>query len=124
MSAHRPTAVFIAAMAATSLVFAVASAGAQTPPASPTVTAKKKPAAKPTQVAVAARPPARVTVQKRSFLDPGTETKGRAEHYQDYAFPPFADGPTHGGYSFSNDYNVTFGRSVFPTCFDLAGFCR
>jgi hypothetical protein len=125
MSAQRSTTVLIA-MAAASLALAVVPAGAQSPTDSPVVVAKKKPIAKPTptQVALASRPPARVTVRRRSFLDPGTETKAHAEHSTDYAFPPFAQGPTNGGYSFSNDYNVTFGRSVFPTCFDLAGFCR
>jgi len=118
MYAHKITAVLIAGMAAAGLALAAAPAAAQTTPANPT-TAKKKPAAPPTQVAVASRPPARVTVRRRSYLDPGTETKARAEHYQDYAFPPGV-----GGSSFSNDYNITFSRSPLPTCFDLPGFCR
>jgi hypothetical protein len=115
MYARKITAVFIAGMAAASLALATSPAAAQTTPANPPVTAKKKP----TRVAVASRPPARVTVQRRSFLDPGTETKARDEHYQDYAFPPGV-----GGSTYSNDYNITFSRSPLPTCFDLPGFCR
>ena len=35
--------------------------------------------------------PTRVTVHKRSYLNPGTETKTHAEHYSDYYYSP-----THG----------------------------
>jgi len=73
----------------------------------------------PTQVAVAARPPARVTVRKRSYLDPGTATKTHQDRYMDYAFPPgdtiFGD-PT--------DFRMNWTRAPFPSCWDLAGFCR
>ena len=66
-----------------------------------------------------ARPPAKVTVRKRSFLDPGTATKTGTEHYMDYALPP---GDPMG--RFQNNYGITWERSPFPSCFDLAGFCR
>ena len=112
MYAHKFMAVVVAGLATTVLALAPVTAEAQAPPST---TVKKKPA----QVAVVTHPAARLTVRKRSFLDPGTETKARAEHYQDYAFPP--------GDSFSrfqNDYNITTIRNPFPSCFDLAGFCR
>jgi hypothetical protein len=35
------------------------------------------------RAAAAARPPATVTVRKRSYLDPGTATKPRRGHYLD-----------------------------------------
>src|SRR5260370_36329667 len=41
----------------------------------------------PVRAAVVVHPPARVTVRKRSYLDPGTETKRRAEHFQAYPSP-------------------------------------
>jgi len=112
MFTYKFMAVVVAGLATTALTFATVTAEAQAPPST---TVKKKPA----QVAVESRAAARLTVRKRSFLDPGTETKARAEHYQDYAFPP--------GDSFSrfqNDYNITTIRNPFPSCFDLAGFCR
>ncbi len=65
------------------------------------------------------RPVAKLTVRKRSYLDPGTETKARAEHYMDYAEPP-GDPNSR----FQNNYGITFTRSPLPSCFDLAGFCR
>ena len=81
---------------------------------------KKKPAVAPNQVASAGRPPTRVTVRRRSYLDPGTETRTWAEHSMDYAFPP-------GNQSFTADPNnpaMNWVRRPFPDCFDLPGFCR
>jgi hypothetical protein len=118
MYAQKITAVLVAAMAAGSLALAAAPARAQTTPANPTVAADNKAITQP-KVAMTWRPPARVTVRRRSFLDPGTETKSRSEHYQDYAFPP-GDPNSR----FSNNYGITFMRSPFPSCFDLPGFCR
>ena len=46
-------------------------------------------------------PPARVTVEKRSFLDAGTEVKPGQRKFNDYAFPP--------GYSPTNAIDVTTG---------------
>jgi hypothetical protein len=120
MRKHTIAAVAIAGIAAIGL--AVAPAVAQTNPqatakATQPKTAKRTPA--PTQVAVVGRPPARVTVRKRSYLDPGTETKTHQDHYMDYAFPPgdtiFGD-PT--------DFRLNWTRAPFPSCWDLAGFCR
>jgi hypothetical protein len=71
------------------------------------------------QVADARPPTAKVTVRKRSFLDPGTATKTGTEHYMDYALPP---GDPMG--RFQNNYGITWERSPFPSCFDLAGFCH
>jgi hypothetical protein len=73
------------------IVVAVASAspaGAQTPP-------KKKPA-----------DPAHVTVQKRSFLDAGTEVKPGQRKFNDYAFPP--------GYSPTSSIDFTTGNVRGP----------
>jgi hypothetical protein len=126
MHAHKLTAVMVAAIAATAIsagALTTAPAQAQTTAPTtavknPTTTVKKKPI--PNEVAMAGRPPAKVTVRKRSYLDPGTETKARDEHYQDYAFPP-------GGTSYTadpNDFKINWTRMPFPSCFDLAGFCR
>ena len=35
----------------------------------------------------------RVTVTRRSYLDPGTEVWQGSKHYTDYVFPPNARGP-------------------------------
>lgn len=117
MYAHSITGALIAAVAAASIGLATAPAMAQNDPATP-VTTKKKP----TRVAVAGPPAARVTVRKRSYLDPGTETKTHAEHFLDYAFPP--SNSRNNMDRFLNDYNITFTRNPIPSCFDLAGFCR
>jgi hypothetical protein len=73
-------------------------AGAQT--ADPTVkqTAKKKPSDRDT--------PARVTVQKRSFLDAGVEVKPGQRKFTDYAFPP--------GYSPTSSIDFTSGNVRGP----------
>jgi hypothetical protein len=127
MHAHKFAAQMLAGLAAAVLIaaaLALATAPARAQSAAPSdnrpVTAKKKPAAPPAQVAVASRPPARVTVRRRSYLDPGTETRTQAEHYQDYAFPP-------GDHNFTIDANnpaTSWTRMPFPSCFDLAGFCQ
>jgi hypothetical protein len=72
---------------------------------------------------VASRTPTKVTVSRRSYLNPGTAQKGPLqEHYHDYAFPPdsassiFYD-PTAWYINYNN-------RTPFPNCFDLPGFCR
>jgi hypothetical protein len=74
-----------------------------------------------------AHPPARVTVHKRSYLDPGTETKRRAEHGIDYYHSPI-----HGMAPFRNSTMFLNGpalplmhdRMPFPNCLDLPGFCN
>ena len=35
----------------------------------------------------------RVTVTRRSYLDPGTEVRQGSKHYTDYVFPPNTRGP-------------------------------
>jgi hypothetical protein len=81
----------------------------------------------PVRVAVA-RPPARLTVRKRSYLDPGTETKRHAEHYTDYAHPDIEYGhaPFRHSTLFQNGPSLPFihDRMPFPTCLDLPGFCQ
>jgi hypothetical protein len=80
------------------------------------------------RAAAPVRPPARVTVRKRSYLDPGTETKARREHYLDYAHPDIEYGfaPMRNSTLFSNNASLPFihDRMPFPTCLDLAGFCQ
>jgi hypothetical protein len=116
MSAPRLTVFFIAAIAAATLALAAGPSEAQTTSVNQATAVKKKP----TQVAVAGRPAAKVTVRKRSYLDPGTETKAGDEHYMDYASPPrgssFVPGP--------GDSRFDFMRMPFPTCFDLGSACR
>ena len=64
-----------------------------------------------------------ITVQRRSYLDPGTATKyPLSEHYHDYAFPP--DSASSVFYD-PTDWKVNFhNRTPFPNCFDLPGFCK
>jgi len=79
------------------------------------------------RAAVVARPPARVTVRKRSYLDPGTETKARAEHYTDYANPVESGfAPFRYSTLFKNGPALPFihDRMPFPGCLDLSGFCQ
>ena len=67
-------------------------------------------------VVTVVRQPTRVTVQRRSFLDPGTETKQLNEHYHDYAFSPtYTPYPDRGGI-------VGFWRAPLPGPFDLPGW--
>ena len=80
------------------------------------------------RAAAPVRPPARVTVRKRSYLDPGTETKRRGEHYSDYSYPSIEYGfaPMRNSTLFNNGPALPFihDRMPFPTCLDLAGFCQ
>jgi hypothetical protein len=71
--------------------------------------------------------PARVTVYKRSYLDPGTETKTHAEHYSDYYHSPtHGYDPLRNSTLFLNGPALPFyhDRMPFPTCLELSGFCR
>jgi hypothetical protein len=52
------------------------------------------------------RAPARVTVEKRSFLDAGTEVKPGQRKFTDYAFPP--------GYSPTSSIDFTTGNVRGP----------
>jgi hypothetical protein len=71
--------------------------------------------------------PLRTTVHRRSYLDPGTETKTHAEHYSDYYHSP-SNGydPFRNSTLFQNGPSLPFhhDRMPFPTCLDLAGFCQ
>jgi hypothetical protein len=60
------------------LIVSPAAAQTQTTPAASNPAARKTPP----------KPPARVTVQKRSFLDAGTEVLPGQRKFTDYAFPP------------------------------------
>ena len=111
MHARTHTAILLVAAAA--LLLAVAPSRAQAPPTTPT--APPAPAVKKQQA------PAKVTVRRRSFLDPGTETKTHQEHDRDYAFPP---GDRMYGVGGPNDFRVNYTRMPFPSCFDLRGYCR
>jgi hypothetical protein len=109
----------IAAVAAWALLTAPAAAQAPTDLQPAGAAKTKKKSVPPTQVA-SNRPPARVTVRRRSYLDPGTETRTHEEHFMDYAFPP-------GDHTITADPNnpfINWTRMPFPSCFDLAGFCR
>jgi hypothetical protein len=67
-------------------------------------------------VVTVVRPPTRVTVQRRSYLDPGTETLPLNEHYHDYAFSPtYTPYPDQGGV-------IGFWRAPLPAPFDLPGY--
>jgi hypothetical protein len=116
MQAYKFSAVMAAVVAAAIVVFATAPSEAQT------TTAQAQGA---TRVAAAGRPPARVTVRKRSYLDPGTETKRHAEHYSDYAYPP-GNSVYLNSTVFNSGPALPFlhNRMPFPNCFDLAGFCQ
>jgi hypothetical protein len=68
---------FLAALVAGGFSLGQAMAQTRPPAASGPVTRKNPP-----------RPPARVTVQKRSFLDAGTEVLPGQRKFTDYAYPP------------------------------------
>ena len=103
-------------VAAAGLMLAVAPSAAQAPPTTPTAPA---PAVKKQQA------PAKITVRRRSFLDPGTETKTHQEHDRDYAFPPGDPMGPNRSTIFMQNYNVNYQlRNPFPNCFDLPGYCR
>jgi hypothetical protein len=69
---------------------------------------------------VSNRPTTRVTVTKRSYLDPGKESKPPGMTWS--SFP--ADSPNSIFYD-STDWRVNFhNRTPFPNCLDLPGFCR
>src|SRR5258708_31572999 len=117
MQVNKVSAVVVAVIASAVAVFTTAPSEAQT--AAPEV----RPG--PVRAAVVVRPPARVTVRKRSYLDPGTETKRRAEHYSDYSYPSVEYGfaPFRDSTLFKNGPALAFfhQRLPFPTCLDLSG---
>jgi hypothetical protein len=117
-----------AVLAAGMTAFIAAPSQAQTAAPSQAQTAAPQVRPAPVRAAVVVRPPARVTVRKRSYLDPGTETKRRAEHYSDYALPSpeYGFAPFRYSTMFKNGPALPFfhDRMPFPTCLDLAGFCQ
>jgi hypothetical protein len=115
---HIPTPAVLVAAVAIATLAAPAPSQAQ----SPTSAATKRPG----QVVMTGRPPTRVTVRKRSYLDPGTETKAGGEHYQDYAYPAGGNSPMLNSTLFNSGPGLPFtnNRMPFPNCFDLGGFCR
>ncbi len=71
--------------------------------------------------------PVRVTVHKRSYLHPGTETKTYAEHDSDYfRSPTHGFAPRRDSTLFLNGASSPFihDRMPFPNCLDLPGFCQ
>jgi hypothetical protein len=87
-----------AAALAALIVVAVAPAAPALAQTSPAAQAKKDAAERDAQ----ARARARVTVQKRSFLDAGTEVLPGQRKFKDYAFPP--------GYSPTSSIDYTSGN--------------
>jgi hypothetical protein len=64
----------------------------------------------------AARPRTRITVHRRSFLDPGTELLPGERKFTDYAIPP-----THTSAMGVLDNTAFYHRSPLPGPFDLPG---
>jgi len=118
MQADKISAVTAAIIASTMVAFTAGPSQGQTAP-------EVRPAAR---AAAVVRSPARVTVRKRSYLEPGTETKRRAEHYGDYSYPTIEYGFAPFRYStlFKNGPALPFthDRMPLPTCLDLPGFCQ
>jgi hypothetical protein len=117
MQANKLSALTAAVIATAAVLFTVPSLSQTAPEVRPAP-----------RMAPAARPPATVTVRKRSYLDPGTETKARREHYLDYAHPDVEYGfaPMRNYTLFENNASLPFihNRMPFPTCLDLPGFCQ
>jgi hypothetical protein len=118
MQANKFSALTAAVIATAAVVFTTEPSRSQTAP-------QVRPAPR---VVAAPRPPATVTVRKRSFLDPGTETKARGEHDLDYTHPDVEYGfaPMRNSTLFTNSASLPFihDRMPFPTCLDLPGFCQ
>jgi hypothetical protein len=68
----------------------------------------------------------RITVRPRTFLDPGTaQVRPYEKSYTDYAVPPQTyPGEYFPSQTFQTDPKSSWSRMPFPTCSDLAGFCR
>jgi hypothetical protein len=118
MQANKISTVTAAVIAAAALALTTAPSQGQTAP-------EVRPGVR---AAAPVRPPARVTVRKRTYLDPGTETKARQEHYLDYSHPDVEYGfaPMRNSTLFSNSAALPFihDRMPLPTCLDLPGFCQ
>ena len=60
----------------------------------------------------------RITVRRRSFLDPGTATKSAFEyHYHDYARPP-----GYTAFHDRNDWKGSWSRMPLPGAYDVPGW--
>jgi hypothetical protein len=69
---------------------------------------------------VATRAPTRVTVSHRSYLDPGTASKGPEPAWS--TFP--GDSPVSIFYDPTATYLGYHNRDPLPNCLDLPGFCK
>ena len=69
------------------------------------------------QARAQARQPTRLTVRRRSFLDAGTETLQRDQHYTDYSHPP-----GYTPYFDRNDPTMSFSRMPLPDPWDIPGW--
>jgi hypothetical protein len=68
------------------------------------------------------RPSARVTVRRRSFLDPGREPLPNSQHYRDYAVSPaYSIFPRQFDYSSAPG---SWSRMPLPGDFDIPGYSR
>ena len=112
MQAYKFSAVMAAVVAAAIVAFTAGPSEAQT------TTAQARQGS--IRVATAGRPPARVTVRKRSYLDPGKESKAPGLTWS--SFP--ADSPQGLFYDPTANYLHFNNRNPFPNCLDLPGFCR
>ena len=66
------------------------------------------------------RAPTRITVRKRSFLDPGTESKTFAQHYSNYfASPSYTIFPSYFDYSVAPG---SWSRMPLPGLYDIPGW--
>lgn len=66
------------------------------------------------------RAPTRLTVRRRSFLDPGSESKPFAQHYSDYAMSPsYTIFPKYFDYSSAPG---SWSRMPLPGLYDIPGW--
>ncbi|MBK5959398.1 hypothetical protein CCR97_14450 [Rhodoplanes elegans] len=68
------------------------------------------------------RPASRVTVRKRSFLDPGREPLPNSQHYSDYALSPSYTVFPH--WMDNNAFPGSWSRAPLPGQFDIPGWSR
>ena len=61
----------------------------------------------------------RITIQKRSYLDPGTVVKPGTARYHDYANPNYARFPSYGPYAAGDG---GYGGSRWPLIREFEGF--
>ena len=88
----------------------------------PAVAAKKRPpevdqSTRITVIDETGRARTRITVRRRSFLDPGTASLPLNQHYHDYAFPL-----NYSAYYDSNDWKGSWSRMPLPAPLDVPGW--